>query len=293
VQGKNTLFCLKRNDARSITLKSIKSSRSISKGITQAKKSSLGGGHVLLLILVLSGNNLGLGVVVIILRLLDLDEVWHDLLLVSDLNSGTLHDLDLETENTLTELDGTDSLIDEIVLGLTSRDLITLSILLGLGSLTTDLTSDDNFATNSLTTAHNSSKDVVGSHTDGSTVEKLELEGLDVGSSTKVLVIGDWLDGKINSVVVIVEVVSLLDEGLDLLNLTGLLVEELVALGSTNTDLGVDAGGADLDTGITLHTESLLEELVELSLEDTVGNELLLGIDLFNTSFSHRVLVFV
>jgi len=246
----------------------------------------------LLLILVLSGDNLGLGVVVIILRLLDLDEVWHDLLFVSNLNSGTLHDLDLETEDTLTELDGTDSLINEIVLGLTSGNLITLSILLGLGSLTTDLTSDDNFATNSLTTAHNSSKDVVGSHTDGSTVEKLELEGLDVGSGTKVLVVGDWLDRKINSVVVIVEVVSLLDEGLDLLNLTGRLLEKFLGLSSTNTDFGVHAGGTDLNTGVTVHTESLLEELVELSLEDTVGNELLLGVNFLSGSFSHSVCLF-
>ena len=241
----------------------------------------------------LGGDDLRLSVRIIILGLFDLNEIGHDLLLVADLDLGALHDLDLETENTLTKLDGTSSGVNEIVLGLTSGDLITLSVLLGLSTLATDLTSNDDLATDSTTTAHDSTKDVVSGHTDGSTSEELELKSLNVGGSAQVSVVGDGFDGKVDLVVGVVEVVSLLNEGLDLLNLTGLLVEEFVALGSTNTDLGVDAGGANLDSGITLHTESLLEELVELSLEDTVGNELLLGIDLLNTSFSHRVLVFV
>ena len=258
--------------------------------------SSLGGllsGGLLFSTVLLGGDDLGLGVGIIILGLFDLDEIGHDLLLVADLDLGALHDLDLQTENTSTELDGTSGRINEIVLGLTSGDLITLSVLLGLGTLATDLTSNDDLATDSTTTAHDSTEDVVSGHTDGSTGEELELESLNIGGSAQVSVVGDGFDGKVDLVVGVVEVVSLLDERLDLLNLTGLLVEELVALGSTNTDLGVDAGGANLDSGITLHTESLLEELVELSLEDTVGNELLLGIDLFDTSFSHRVLVFV
>jgi len=261
-----------------------------------ASRSSLGllrGGLLLFSSVLLRGDDLGLGVGIIILGLLDLNIIGHNLLLIADLDLGALHDLDLQTENTSTELDGTSGRVNEIVLGLTSGDLITLSVLLGLGTLATDLTSNDNLATDSTTTAHDSTEDVVSGHTDGSTGEELELESLNVGGSAQVSVVGDGFDGKVDLVVGVVEVVSLLDEGLDLLNLTGLLVEELVALGGTNTDLGVDAGGAHLNSGITLHTESLLEELVELSLEDTVGNELLLGIDLLNTSFSHRVLVFV
>merc|ERR1711950_115052 len=100
----------------------------------------------------LGGDDLGLGVRIIILGLFDLDEVGHDLLLVADLDLGALHDLDLQTENTSTELDGTSGRVNEIVLGLTSGDLITLSVLLGLGTLATDLTSNDNLATDSTTT---------------------------------------------------------------------------------------------------------------------------------------------
>ena len=129
---------------------------------------------------------------------------------------------------------------------------------------------------------------------DGGAGQELVLEGLDVGGGAQVSVIRDWLDGEVDLVVGVVEVVSLLDEGLDLLDLTGLLGEDVLALGGADTDLSVDGGGADLNAGVALNSESLLEELVELSLEDTVGDELLLGVDLLASScFSHCVFVFV
>jgi len=238
-------------------------------------------------LLLLGGLDSGLGVIVLILGLVDLNVIGHDLLFVSNLNLSALHDLYLKTKNTLTELNGTDCRVDEIVLGLTSGDLITLSIFLGLGSLTTNLTSNNDLATDGLTTSHDGTEDVISSHTDGSSIKKLELKGLDIGGGTKVLVIRDWFDSKIDLVVLIIEVVSLLDERLDLLDLTGGLFEELLLLGGTNTDFSVDAGSTDLNTGITLHAKSLLEELVELSLENTIGNELLLGVDLHLTIVCH------
>jgi len=252
------------------------------------KRCSLLSGCILCWGLLLLGRfDRGLGVIVFVLGLVDLDVVGHDLLFVSNLQLGALHDLYLKTENTLTELNGTDSRVNEIVLGLTSGNLITLSIFLGLGSLTTNLTSDNDLATDGLTTSHDGTEDVVSSHTDGSTIKKLELEGLDISSGAKVLVIRDWFYSKIDLVILIVEVISLLDERLDLLDLTGGFFEELLLLGGTNTNFSVDAGGTDLNTGITLHTKSLLEELVEFSLENTIGNELLLGVDLHLTIVCH------
>jgi len=209
---------------------------------------------------------------------------------LSDLDLGALHDLDLETKHTLTELDGTRRRIDEIVFGLTGGDLVTLSVLLGLGTLTADLTRDDDLATDGLTTAHDGTEDVVGGHTDGGAGQELVLEGLDVGGGAKVSVVRNGFDGKIDLVVGVVEVVPLLDERLDLLDLTGLLGEEILALGGTDADLSVDTGGANLNTGVALHTESLLQELVELSLENTVSDELLLRVNLLGSScFSHCV----
>ena len=241
-------------------------------------------------VVALLGNDVWvLGLVAVVLGLGDLDEVGHDLVLaVGHADLGALHDLDLKTKHTLAELNATDGNIDEIVLGLTSGDLITLSVLLGLGTLATHLTGDHDLATDGATSAHHSAEDVVGGHTHGGTGQELELEGLNVSSGAKVAIVGDGLDGKVDLVVAVVEVVSLLDQRLDLLDLTGLLGDEVLSLGGAHADLSVDGGGADLNASVALHTESLLEELVQLSLEHTVGNELLLGVDLLNLSFGHR-----
>jgi len=245
--------------------------------------SLLGSGGGLFLLLHV-GDNLGLGVVVLFLGLGDLDEIGHDLLDSVSSQLGGSHDLDLETEDTLTELNRADSHVDEVTLGLTSGDLVTLGVFLGLGTLTTDLTGDHDFATDGVTAAHDSAEDVVSSHTDGGSGEELVLEGLDVGGGAERLLVGEWFDGKINLVVSVVEVVSLLDEGLDLLDLADGVLEEILALGGTDTDFSVGAGGTNFDTGVSLNTKSLLEELVELSLEDTIGNESLLGVDFLSSS---------
>jgi hypothetical protein len=234
------------------------------------------------------GDNVWLDVSIVILWLQDLDLIWHDLLVGTNANFDALHDLDLETEDTLTELDVTDSNINEFLLWLTSGDLVTSVVLQGLGTLTTDLTRDNNFATSGITTAHDSSENVVSGHTDWDTVQELELKGLNVGGGGQVLVVWEWLDGELNLVVFIVEVVALLDEGLDLLNLTGVLVKQVLALGGTDTDLSAHVGGTDLDTGVALHTESAGQKLVQLSLENTISNELSLGGNLLsNLLVSH------
>ena len=150
----------------------------------------LGGTSVLLLVRDDGGGD----VVVLILGLEDLDEIWHDLGNVSDLDLGTLHNLDLESDNTLSEFDGSDGDVDEIVLGLTGGDLVTLSVLLGLGTLSTDLSGDDDFATNGTTSSHDSSENVVGGKSDWGSSEELVLEGLNVGGGAEGLLVWEWLD---------------------------------------------------------------------------------------------------
>ena len=182
------------------------------------------GDSLLGLLLLDVGGDVGLNVSVVILGLEDLDAIGHDLLVGADADLDTLHDLDLKTEDTLAEFDVTDGNVDEVVLGLTSGDLVTSIVLLGLGTLTSDLTRDDNLTTGGTTTAHDGSHDVVGGHTDGGTVKQLVLKGLDVGGGGEFLEVREGLDGELDLVVLVVEVVSLLDEGLDLLDLTGGLV---------------------------------------------------------------------
>jgi hypothetical protein len=66
---------------------------------------------------------------------------------------------------------------------LNSGDLMTKSILLDLRTVTSDLTKDDYYATNSITMTYNTSDDVVGSETDWCTSQKFELEDFKIGSS--------------------------------------------------------------------------------------------------------------
>ena len=100
-----------------------------------------------------------------------------------------------------------------------------------------------------------------------------------VGSSGQILVEGEGLDAELNLVVLVVEVVSLFDEGLNFLDLAGLGAEEILAVGGADADFSAHVGSTDLNTSVALHTEGSLDELVELSLENSISNELLLGVD--------------
>lgn len=157
------------------------------------------------------GSDGGLDLGVVILGVHDLDAVGHDLTVFTVANFDTLHDLDFKPKNTLAQFNVTDSDINEIELGLTGRDLVTSSILLGLCTLSTDFTGYHYFTTGGSTSAHNCSNDVVGCVTYGDSVKQLVLKGLDVGGGRQVLVVGKRLDGKLHFVVLIVEVVALLN----------------------------------------------------------------------------------
>lgn len=117
---------------------------------------------------------------IVILGLKDLDEVRHDLLRSANSNFSTLHNLDLDTEDTLAKLDVTDGDINEILLGLTSRDLVASVVLLSLCTLATNLTRDDHFTASCTSATHDCTQDVVGSHTDGNTVEELVFKCLNI-----------------------------------------------------------------------------------------------------------------
>ena len=53
-----------------------------------------------------------------------------------------------------------------------------------------------------------------------------------------------------------------------------LLTENLLSVGGANDDVGNGRSNTDFDTGVTLLSEFALEELVELGVEHTVGDEL-------------------
>jgi hypothetical protein len=110
--------------------------------------------------------------VVLVLGLGDLDDVGHDLSELADGELGVLHDLNLAAEDTLAELDVANGNVNELQLGLTSGDDVALLVLLGLGSLATDLTGDDDLAADGTTgaAAGAAAGGVLGSATPGNRV---------------------------------------------------------------------------------------------------------------------------
>jgi hypothetical protein len=70
------------------------------------------------------------------------------------------HDLDLDTKDTLAKKDVANSSVDEIASGLTGVDHETVSELHGLGTSSTELARDNNFATLS-TRLHDEAKDTI------------------------------------------------------------------------------------------------------------------------------------
>jgi hypothetical protein len=53
-----------------------------------------------------------------------------------------------------------------------------------------------------------------------------------------------------------------------------LLTENLLSVGCTDDDVGDGGSNSDLDAGVTFLGKLALEELVELGVEDSVGDEL-------------------
>lgn len=180
------------------------------------------------------------------------------------------HDLDLDTQDTLSKQYVTGGSVDEVLGGLTRVDHEPVGELHGLGTGGTELSGDDDLATLGAR-LHDESENTIAGTTDGQTVEQLVAERLALsdGRQTTVLDLGGVQgDG------VLGELEALLDQGGELADAAALLTENLLGLGGSDNDVGDGGRDADLDARVTLLSEFALEELVELGVEDTVGDEL-------------------
>lgn len=186
------------------------------------------------------------------------------------LGVGAAHDLDLDAENTLAEEDVAGGVVDEVLGGLTRVDHEAVGELHGLGASSTELAGDDDLATLGAG-LHDEAEDTVAGATDGETVEELVAEGLALGDGGETAV----LDlGGVEGDGVLGELEALLDERGELADAAALLAENLLGVGGADDDVGYRGGDADLDAGIALLGQLALEELVELSVEDAIGDEL-------------------
>lgn len=180
------------------------------------------------------------------------------------------HDLDLDTQDSLTEENVTDGSVNKVLGGLTRVDHESINELHGLGTGTAQLSGDNNLATLS-TGLHDVTDNTVASTTDSDSVKELVLQGLALSNgreTTEVDLLGVELDS------VLGELETLLDQRGQLADATTLDTKNLLGLGGTDDDLGTGRGDTDLDTRVTLSSELALEELVQLGVENTIGDEL-------------------
>lgn len=186
------------------------------------------------------------------------------------LGVGATHDLDLDTEDTLAEQNVTGGAVDEVLGGLTRVDHEAIGELHGLGTGSTELTGDDDLATLGAR-LHDEAQDTIAGTTDGETVEELVAERLALGDGGQTTV----LDlGGVEGDAVLGELEALLDQAGELADAATLLTENLLGVGGTDDDVGDGGGDADFDARVTLLSQLALEELVQLGVENTVGDEL-------------------
>lgn len=182
------------------------------------------------------------------------------------------HDLHLDTNDTLTEEDVTAGRVHVVTGWLTGVDHETINKLHGLGTLSTELAGDDDFAT-LCAVFNNETDDTVARTSDGKSAEELVSEGFALGDGGEATV-GDLFGVELDRV--LVEVESLLDERSKFTNSTSLFAEDVLGSGGQDDDLGTGWGDTDLNARVAIFGELSHEHLVQFGLEHTVGAELTL-----------------
>jgi len=205
----------------------------------------------------------------LLLWLQDGDNIW--VLELWSVHAGLvvwLENLHLNTEHSLSKEDVSDGGVDVFPGWVTGVDHHTVDELHGLSSLASDFTADDDLATSSAL-LHDESEDTVGGSSDGKTAEELVSEGLGLGDGAQASV-GNSLDVEIDLTLLVAP--SLVDDSGELSNSSGLLTQNLAWSSGDDDDLA-SLGLSDDDAGVSILGELSLEELVELSLEETVSDE--------------------
>lgn len=203
------------------------------------------------------GRGLGLGLVstssffffVVVLWLSDFNSI-RERSLDTESTSGVVveHDSDLNTHNTLLEENVSDGFVHVVKSGLTSGNKVSLFVFHTLGSLLSELSGDDDFTTLG-TVLKDTLNDGVGTHSDGNTGEELELKRFSLGSSADTLSL-DLVNQEFNGILGVVE--TLLDEGGKFSDLETFGTDDFVNLGGLDSDLSLDGGNSDFNTGVTL-----------------------------------------
>jgi len=189
---------------------------------------------------------------------------------------GRAHDGDLEADGSGAEVDVALGGVAEDAVGVAGLEEVSVAELHGLSTLTADLAGDVALSTDGA--GVNAEADDAHSGTaDGELVDELEAERLGLGHGAEAAVL-DAVDEEGEGTLLVAE--ALLDEGGELAHALALVAEDLLGLGGLDDDLGAAGGDAVLNTGEAILRELTLEELEELSVVDSVADNLaLLGED--------------
>jgi hypothetical protein len=157
--------------------------------------------------------------------------------------------------------------------GVSTLDKSSISEFHGLGTLSSKLSRDNNFASTSRG-FHNEANNSITSTANGKSSKELVLETFCLSLSTKTTV-HDTLGIKLNGT--IIEIESLLNKRGQLTDALSLLSENVLSTGGTYDNVGAVRSGADLNTGVTILSKLTGKELIELGVEASVCDELALG----------------
>lgn len=145
----------------------------------------------------------------------------------------------------------------------------------GLGSLLSELAGDDDFATFGFV-LHDGFDDGGGGHTDWETGQEFESEILGLGGGAETS-ISDTLNLDFDTVLLVTE--SLFDELGQFTDTSTVVTDDGIGFGGVDVDFGLGGEDTDFDSGVAGFLQGSGEELVQFSVENTIGNELLLFVD--------------
>lgn len=193
----------------------------------------------------------------------------------SDLSLGVVgeHDLDLDSDDTLAHENVTDRHIGVDLSGVSRLDHVSVTEFHGLGTLSTELSGDNNLASLG-GRFHDESDHTVAGTADGESSEEFEFErfGLGLGAQSTVLdTLGVQLDGTVG------KVETLLDDRRQLTDALPLFTQHVLGAGSPDNDFRAVGGGTDLHSGVPILGQLTSQQLVQFGVKDSIGNELALG----------------
>mmetsp|Transcript_33625 Transcript_33625/g.46017 ORF Transcript_33625/g.46017 Transcript_33625/m.46017 type:complete len:202 (+) Transcript_33625:215-820(+) len=180
------------------------------------------------------------------------------------------HDGNLNTKNTLTQKNMSDSLVNIVSGGVSSFDHVSINKLHALSTLSTDLSADDDFTTLGAA-VHDESQNTITGTTDCQSHQKLVAERLSLCHSAEGTVL-NTLSEKLNGS--LRETKAFLDNTGQFTNADGFVTQDILCTSGSDHDFSPGGGHTNLDTGVVILSELTSQEFVQLGIKDTVSNEL-------------------